>query len=323
MNTTPADADPAVPVPPEPRLPLHRRVRDAGRTYRLPLAMLVLNVVGAVALVYLVGWHGVSGTDLAVFATTYLLGIAGIELGMHRLFSHRAFVATPRLRVALAVLGAMGCQGSAVLWATSHRKHHRFTDRDGDPHTPLGRGTGPGGVLRGWWHAHFAWHFRAVDAIDLRDLHRYARDLITDRMLMRVDRHAWTWVALGLLVPAALGLAITRSVDGALTALLWGGPIRILLVDNVVWAINSLGHTSGRRPFATRDRSTNVAWLVPLTLGGAWHNNHHAFPASACTALAPTQIDPGFWCIRALAALGLAHSITRARTDDAAASPAA
>lgn len=317
MHVDPAENDPTATARAEERASLPRRLYDAALARRLPLAMVALNVSGAAALVYLVGRHGVSRTDLAVFATSYLLGVVGIELGMHRLFSHRSYVATPRLRAVLAVLGTMGGQGSPVVWATTHRKHHHFADRDGDPHSPRARGMGARAALRGFWHAHFAWHFRAADAIDLRDLHRYGRDLVTDPMLRSVDRHAWSWVALGLALPAAAGLAVTGTVDGAVTAFFWGGPIRILCIDNVLWTVNSLGHTSGRRPFATRDRSSNLAWLVPFSLGAGWHNNHHAYPASACTALSRAQVDPGFWCLRALVALRLAHSLVRPHADDA------
>lgn len=321
-------ANPTSPAPPEhvPEEPPPEASSDRSRppawlyVYRLPLTMVALNVSGLVALVTLVGVHGVSRIDLAIFAVMYFLGMLGLEVGMHRHFSHRAFVATPPLRHALAVLGAMGGQGSALLWATNHRKHHRFADRDGDPHTPTPRGDGVLGRGRGLWHAHFAWHFRTVAAIDARDLYRYARDLVTDRELMRVDRRFWTWLALGLLTPALAGLALTGTVDGMLTAFLWGGPIRILFVDNVVWAVNSVAHAFGSRPFPTRDRSTNLAWLAALSLGAGWHNTHHAFPSSARTALLRGQLDPGYWCIRAFVALGLASaaqvSAPRAGNDD-------
>jgi len=288
-----------------------------AHAYRLPLAMTVLNLAGIVSLVALVGFHGVSRVDVAIFLVMYFLGMLGLEVGMHRHFAHRAFAARPPLRLALAVLGAMGGQGSALLWATNHRKHHRFSDREGDPHSPSSRGTGLVGRLRGLWHGHFAWHFR-VSAIDVHDLYRYARDLTTDRALMRVDRHPWWWLGLGLLAPAVFGLAITGTVDGTVTAFLWGGPIRILLVDQVVWAVNSIAHSFGARPFAARDQSTNVAWLAALSLGAGWHNTHHAFPASARTALLRGQLDPGYWCIRAFAALGLADAVQVAshRPDD-------
>lgn len=204
--------------------------------FRLPISMTVLNVTGLSALVYLVVWHGVSATDVCVFIAMYVLGMLGLEVGMHRHFSHAAFAASPGLRITLGILGSMGGQGSALLWAINHRKHHRFADRESDPHSPASRGSGFGAALRGWWHGHFAWHFRETSSIDRRELLRYGRDLITDRKLMAVDRHFWTWVALGMLLPATAGLLVTGTLDGTVTAFLWGGPIRIFVVDNVVWA---------------------------------------------------------------------------------------
>jgi len=131
---------------------------DVSRTwfdYRLPLSIIVLNVIGLVALVFLVGWHGVSRTDLAIFVSMYFLGMLGVEVGLHRYFSHRSFEATPPLRLALAIVGAMAGQGSPLVWATTHRKHHRFSDGSSDPHSPMPRGPGLAGILTGLWHAHF------------------------------------------------------------------------------------------------------------------------------------------------------------------------
>lgn len=286
--------------------------------YRLPLSILLENVTALLALIYLVGWHGVSRTDLVIFSAMYVLGMLGVEVGLHRYFSHRAFEATPSLRAGLAILGGMAGQGSVLAWAVNHRKHHRFADRDADPHSPTPRGAGVAGTLGGLWHAHFGWYFSAPAAVSFDDLRRYARDLLTDRRLMGVDAHVWSWVALGMLVPGAAGLLLTRTWGGALTALLWGGPIRMLFVDNVTWAVNSLAHTYGETPFPNRDRSTNLGWLAVPSLGASWHNNHHAFPASARVSLERHQIDPGFWCIRLFERLGLASAVQVARPRDGA-----
>jgi len=290
--------------------------------YRLPLSMVAFNVTGAASLVWLCGWRGVSATDLVVFGTMYLLGVIGLEIGMHRYFSHRAFEVTPALRNALVILGSMGGQGSALVWATNHRKHHRFADQDGDPHSPRPRGEGRIGVLRGLVHGHFTWHFAEATSMGMRDLHRYGRDLVSDRDLMRVDRYFWRWVALGMVVPAIAGLAVTRTLDGAFTAFLWGGPVRVFAVDNAIWMINSVAHSCGPAPFDARDRSRNVWWLVVPLLGGGWHNTHHAFPGSARMALLPGQIDPGFWIIRALECLGQAHSLRVAQPRGDSSPPA-
>lgn len=290
--------------------------------YQVPLSIIVINVVGTLSLVALVTLHGVSWTDLAVFVTTYVLGMLGIEVGMHRYFSHRAFEATPALRTALLVLAAMGGQGSALVWTTTHRRHHRFADTDSDPHSPKPRGSGIAGALRGLWHGHFAWYFRDATGVTFKEIHRYSRDLVTDRRLMMLDSHFWSWVGLGMLLPALAGLAITGTVAGAITAFFWGGPIRMLFVNNVVWAVNSIAHAFGKQPYETRDDSRDVAWLAIPSLGASWHNTHHAFPGSARTALRPEQIDPGFWFVAAFEALGLAHRVQVAKPRRDVPSPA-
>lgn len=270
--------------------------------------MLALNAGGLVALPLLIGFRTVTAADLAIFLAMYVLAMVGLEIAMHRGFAHRAFESSRPFEAVLAVLGCMAGQGPVLLWATNHRKHHRFADQDADPHCPAPRGGGLVGVVRGLWHGHFAWHFRPGSAIDFRDYHRYARDLTTDRLLLRIDRFYWGWVALGLVVPALAGFAASGTPMGAFTGFLWGGPIRILVTDNIIWSINSIGHRFGRRPFSEKDRSTNVAWLAAISFGASWHNNHHAFPGSARVGFG-SQVDPAYWVIRFFERVGLVRSV--------------
>jgi stearoyl-CoA desaturase (delta-9 desaturase) len=289
------------------------RVAHLAVAYRLPILVVLLNVTGMVSFLVFVATRSVTFVDLLIFATFYLLGVIGIEIGMHRYLAHRSFEAVPALRAVLLVLGAMGCQGSAVVWVTTHRKHHRCSDGPGDPHSPVSRGPGGLGIVRGLWHGHFGWHFRETGHVTVNDIHRFARDVVTDRRLIALDQYFWTWVCLGLLAPAFVGLVLSGTVAGAFTAFLWGGPIRIFFVDNATFALQSIAHVFGTKPYQTRDGSGNVWWLVLPTVGAAWHNTHHAFPGSARTSLQPRQIDPGFWIIRGFERLGLAHSVQIAR----------
>ena len=116
---------------------------------------------------------------------------------------------------------------------------------------------------------------------------------------------------MGLALPFGLGVALTGSVAGGLTALLWGGAVRVFLLHHVTFSINSLCHFFGRRPFSTDDQSHNLAWLAPLAFGEAWHNNHHAFPTSARHGLGRWQIDPGAWLIATLERCHLAWDVVR------------
>jgi stearoyl-CoA desaturase (Delta-9 desaturase) len=260
-------------------------------------------------------WNGLlSWTDLAAFALFYSLAILGITVGYHRLFTHRSFRAHPAVRGAFAILGGMAVEGSVIAWAANHRKHHAFADREGDPHSPhTGHGEGLRGAVRGLVHAHFGWLLSHGQRAAPR---RFARDLLADPLLRAIDRTFALWVALGLALPFAFGWVVGGTVDAALTALLWGGAVRIFVLHHMTYSINSLCHFFGRRPFATTDESRNLAWLALPTFGEAWHNNHHAFPRSAMHGHKPWQLDPGGIVIRTLERLGLAWDVVKAPREE-------
>jgi stearoyl-CoA desaturase (delta-9 desaturase) len=247
--------------------------------------------------------------DLLVLTITYALTGLGITVGFHRLFTHRSFKTTRVTRALLAVLGSMAVEGPVIEWVATHRKHHRFSDHPGDPHSPhLDDAPGWRGALRGLAHAHVGWMFRGKD---MANPARYAKDLLADRDLRLISRTFPLWVAVGLAIPFGLGVALTGSAVGGLSAMLWGGAVRIFLLHHATFSINSLCHSFGRRPFSTDDQSRNLAWLAPLAFGEAWHNNHHAFPTSARHGLGRGQVDPGAWLITALERCHLAWDVVR------------
>jgi stearoyl-CoA desaturase (Delta-9 desaturase) len=280
------------------------------------LANLVVTLVPLALLGFAiyVAWGGtLHWPDLVVLAITYVLTGVGITVGFHRLFTHRSFKTSRVLRALFAVLGSAAVEGPVIEWVSSHRKHHRFSDLPGDPHSPhVDHGVGWRGALRGLFHAHVGWMFRGVDRASPK---RYAKDLLADPVLCTVDRTFPLWVLVGLAFPFGLGMALTGSVIGGLTGLLWGGAVRILFLHHATFSINSLCHFFGRRRFRTGDESRNLAWLALPTFGEAWHNNHHAFPTSAHHGLTRWQLDPGGWLIDALERLGLACDVVRISTD--------
>ncbi len=266
-----------------------------------------------VAAVVLAGWLAWGGTlhwhDLVVLAITYLLCGMGITVGYHRLFTHRSFKTSRPVRAVLAVLGSMAIEGPVLDWASTHRKHHRFSDRPGDPHSPhVDQAPGWRGAINGLVHAHLGWIFRGKDIANPR---RYAKDLLADRDLRFISRTFPLWAVAGLALPFALGFALTGSLVGGLTGLLWGGAVRVFLLHHATYSINSLCHFFGRRPFATGDEARNLAWLAPMSLGEAWHNNHHAFPTSFRHGLGRWQLDPAAWLITALERCHLAWDVVR------------
>ena len=263
------------------------------------------------------GWLAWGGAlhwqDLVVLAVMYLLTGMGITLGYHRLFTHRSFKTTAAVRATLAVLGSMAVQGSVIEWTATHRKHHVHSDQPGDPHSPhLHDRPGWRGALSGLAYAHLGWVFRGKDRANPA---RFARDLLADRSIRVISRTFPVWVLAGLALAFGLGVALTGSIAGGLTGLLWGGGARIFLLHHATFSINSLCHFFGRRAFRTGDESRNLAWLAPITFGEAWHNNHHAFPTSARHGLERWQFDPSARIIDLLERCHLAWAVVRVTAD--------
>jgi stearoyl-CoA desaturase (delta-9 desaturase) len=265
-------------------------------------------------------WH-----DVLVFTILYVVTGFGITVGFHRQLTHRSFASGPWVRGILAALGSAAVEGPVISWVADHRKHHAFSDQEGDPHSPhVGHGGGLRGALRGLLHAHVGWLFVHTDR-GAKD--RYAPDLTADRTISFVNRTFVLWVAVGLAAPFGLGVAIGGSVTAGLTGLLWGGAVRIFFLHHVTYSINSLCHFFGRRRFETGDESRNLLWLALPSFGEAWHNNHHAFPTSAEHGLRRVErlLDPSALVIRALEQTGLIWDVVRVSPErqlkKAAASP--
>jgi stearoyl-CoA desaturase (Delta-9 desaturase) len=250
------------------------------------------------------GWN-----DIFVFLIMYVITALGITVGFHRLFTHRSFKTGPVVRAVLAMLGSAAIEGPVISWVADHRKHHAFSDQPGDPHSPhVDHGTGWRGAIKGLTHAHVGWLFLHTHRGRRT---RYAPDLIKDPVVSAVDRHFVACVAGGLIAAFGLGYAFGGTLRDGFTGLLWGGAVRVLVLHHATYSINSLCHFFGRRRFATKDESRNLLWLAPLTMGEAWHNNHHAFPTSAAHGMRRWEIDPSAWVITALEKLGLAWDVVR------------
>jgi stearoyl-CoA desaturase (delta-9 desaturase) len=253
-------------------------------------------------------WDGLlRPSDVIVFGVMYVLTGLGVTVGFHRLFTHRSFKTYPAVRATLGVLGSAAIEGPVISWVADHRKHHAFSDRPGDPHSPhVDRGGGVRGVFEGLAHAHLGWLFIHSERGSHR---RYAPDLLADPIATFIDRTFIAWALAGLAAAFALGATIGGSVRAGLTGLLWGGAVRMLVVHHVTYSINSLCHYFGRTPFVTGDQSRNLAWLALPTFGEAWHNNHHAFPTSATHGFGWREPDISGLVIRGMRGLGLAWDV--------------
>jgi len=282
---------------------------------RITITAVVVPFLAFLAAVVLL-WGGlVTGLDMAIFAVMYVLVGFGVTIGFHRLLTHRAFEAPAPVRAALAILGSMSLQGAVIHWVADHRKHHTFADEQGDPHSPhTHEADGLRGVLTGIWHAHTGWLFDRAERASAR---RFARDLREDPAIKFVDRYFVVWVLLGLLIPFLAGFALSGGVLAAgLTALLWGGLVRIFLLHHATWSVNSICHIYGKQPFELEDESRNN-WAVALvSLGEGWHHNHHAFPTSARHGLRRFQFDPSYALIRLMERVGLVRNVKRPGPSD-------
>ncbi|WP_439654284.1 acyl-CoA desaturase [Streptacidiphilus anmyonensis] len=271
-------------------------------------AMIVAFPLLAVLLAGWASWGQLIGPlDIALALALYIFTGLGITVGFHRCLTHGSFTATPTLKVVLAVAGSMAFQGDVITWVATHRRHHAFTDRPGDPHSPFRYGTTLRGELRGLAHAHVGWLFTS----DPTPAERYAPDLLADRAMRRVSAAFPALCVLSLALPFGLGWAIGGTLHSALTALLWAGLVRVTVLQHVTWSVNSLCHMIGERPFRTRrhDRATNLWPLALPSFGESWHNPHHADPTCARHGVDPHQVDLSAAVIRLLERAGWATNV--------------
>ncbi|MEM9009493.1 MAG: acyl-CoA desaturase [Cyanobacteria bacterium P01_F01_bin.86] len=268
-------------------------------------AILLIPFLGLVVAITQLWFFGIGTMEVGLLVGMYALIYVGITVGFHRQFSHCSFRTNTAVRVILAILGSMAAQGSVIYWVANHRRHHQYSDLPGDPHSPHLHGDGLSGHFQGLWHAQIGWMF----AHEFTNPLLFAKNLLRDPIISRINRMYLWWIFLGLAIPAVLGGLLTWNWSGVLSGFLWGGLVRIFLAGQFTFFINSITHLYGTRPFNTREQSTNNIWLAIPTCGEAWHNNHHAFPNSAKFGLQWWQIDLGYWVIRALEVLGLAWDV--------------
>ncbi|NMH80422.1 acyl-CoA desaturase [Pseudonocardia xinjiangensis] len=279
--------------------------RKSDTEQALVIAFMVLPLLALAAAVPLAWGWGLTWLDVGIASAFYVLSGLGITVGFHRYFTHGSFKAARPLRIALAVAGSIAFQGSVVGWVADHRRHHAFSDKDGDPHSPWLFGTGPAAVARGFWHSHMGWLLQR----DRTNARRFAPDLLADPDIAAVDRLFVLLTLTSLGLPALIGGLVSWSWWGAATALFWAGLVRVAVLHHVTWSINSICHMVGDRPFAARDRSANVWWLAVLSFGESWHNLHHADPTCARHGVKRGQVDISARIIRIFEKLGWAHSV--------------
>jgi stearoyl-CoA desaturase (delta-9 desaturase) len=261
------------------------------RALKIQISVAVVGPLLGLILAIILLWNRyVFWTDIALLVVMYAITAIGVTIGFHRMLTHDGFQSSKLLRGIFVVLGCMAVPGMSPLsWVATHIKHHAHSDEEGDPHSPL----------EGIGHAHLGWLFHKESYADPKV---YAPQLLQDPVTMFVDKTLPVWAVLSFLIPFLLG---------GWTGLLWGGVVRFFFTTHIMWSVNSVCHTFGRRAFETTDESRNE-WIVGLlAFGEGWHNNHHAFPQSAFHGLRWWQFDLSGLMIGAMEKLGLIWNVQR------------
>ena len=263
------------------------------------LCRLIIPFFGTIGAVIWSMIYGFTTLDITLFLIATTIKGLGVTVGFHRLFAHRSFAAHQFLRAALGVLGTAGMRYPVIRWVAQHRMHHRFSDQNYDPHTPIAVNIGGRfSTLRKLWHAHAGWYFFSKNKHDLQVIYsKYARDLLKDKTCLALEKNFFAIVFCFLLLPSVIGFYVTKTWEGAFSAFLWGGLVSMFTIDHIDWSVNSFCHYFGKSPFNTGDNSKNNFIFGILAFGEGWHNNHHAFPRSARHGLGRFQFDLSYWVI--------------------------
>jgi stearoyl-CoA desaturase (delta-9 desaturase) len=266
----------------------------------------MLALVAAIPFAW--GW-GLNWHDLVIGAVFYWVSGLGITIGFHRYFTHSSFKANTGLRVALAVAGSLAMQGPVTTWVADHRKHHKYSDKEGDPHSPWKYGDTTRALAKGLLWAHVTWLLDPNET----SKEKFAPDLLADKRVSAVNKLFFAIAAFTLLAPAIIGGFWTSgsvfSWHAAIEAFFWASLVRVTLLHHVTWSINSICHTWGNTDWQSRDRSVNVSWLAIASFGESWHNLHHADPTCARHGALKGQIDQSARVIQWFEKLGWASDV--------------
>jgi fatty-acid desaturase len=243
--------------------------------------------IGAIAALFFFTWKAFL---LAAFLW-WVSGSLGIGMGYHRLLTHRGYKTPKWVEHCLTVCATLTLDCGPIFWVATHRIHHQYSDKPGDPHSPVD----------GTWWAHMGWILTGESMHhDTTILARYVPDLAKDRFHVWITKYHYVPII-------TLGVALLAI--GGLPFLMWGIFVRTAIGLHATWLVNSVTHKWGSRRFSTHDMSTNN-WLVALlTFGEGWHNNHHAHPTSSRHGLKWYEVDVNWYGIWMLKMLGLATQI--------------
>ena len=266
------------------------RAADAKINWVTAIFMALFHV-GAIAALFFFSWKGL----IAALILLWVSGSLGIGMGYHRLLTHRGYKTPKFVEYFLTLCGTLALEGGPIFWVATHRIHHKFSDKEGDPHSPRD----------GKWWAHMGWILTGRSMHhDPETLARYVPDLAKDRVQVWLSRYHY--------VPQIVVGALLYWFGG-FSVFMWGMFVRVVVLLHSTWAVNSATHVWGSRRFETRDLSTNNWWVALLTFGEGWHNNHHAHPVSARHGLKWYELDLNWYGIWLLKTVGLAWQVQRVK----------
>lgn len=277
-----------------------------GRGLDWPVVMWIIVAHGvALTAPFFFSWQA-----FATFMVLYIAtGSIGICMGYHRLLTHGSFQTYKPVRWFLALMGGLSGEGSALTWVANHRKHHKYSDKDGDPHSPR----------HGKWWSHIFWFMPNRGRVWQKEMvARYAPDLAKDKGMIFLDKMFLpSHFILGAILFAIgyygtpLGMGGEDALYYGCSMFIWGVALRMIFVMHVTWLVNSATHLWGYRTYETTDDSRNLWWVGMLAFGEGWHNNHHAYQRVASQGHKWWEIDTTYWFILALEKMGLAWNVVR------------
>ena len=278
----------------------------SARAKRVVAAVTIgIPATGFAIAMYLMFTGRLSALDYTLFAVFYAIQMFGVSIGFHRYLAHKSFKTSPFFEGVLMITGSMALEGPVLFWVSTHRRHHRFSDEEGDPHSPNLSGAGLKGKLKGLWYAHVPWMFSDQES----RVTVFAPDVVRDRRLYFYNRKYPVWALASLLLPAVLGFAIGGTPAAAFSGFIFGGLARVFIANQAAWCVGSISHMIGSRPFATKDDSANNWPVAIFTFGEGLQNNHHAFPGAYRHAMRWWEPDLSGWVIALLAKAGVVWSL--------------
>lgn len=287
---------------PKPDVDPEPKTRAEMIIFGLVVGLPLVAIAAAVPFAW--GW-GLGWTDIAIAFVFYIVSGLGVTVGLHRYFTHGSFKAKRPMKIALGIAGSLSLEMSVLDWVATHRKHHKFSDKEGDPHSPWRFGPGFKSLSKGLLYAHMGWLFES----ERTNREKYAPDLYKDPDVIKLHKWFGALAVTSIFLPALLGGLLTWSWQGAVTAFFWGSLVRIGLLHHVTWSINSICHVFGEEAFEVRDKSRNVWWLALPSFGESWHNLHHSDPTCARHGALKGQIDLSAGLIRIFERLGWVHDV--------------